>query len=295
MKRIKSLIAIVLTMAIAISLISCKASNNTAQNTKSAKSANIKIAGSTTVLPLAQIWSEAYMDKNANVNISVSGGGTGTGMSMLIGGSCDIASASRAAKGNEEEKAKTDKKKELKPVVIALDGLALVVNNANKIDKMTKIELSNIYNGNIKNWKQINGDNKDITVIGRDSSSGTYGSFQEMILENENYVKSMLTQPSNQAIADAVSKTPGAIGYVGHAFAIEMAQKGQVKILKIADDAGEYIEPTDANVKSGKYPISRKLYFYTLGDANKDTQAFLDWCTSEGQKYVEKAGYASIK
>jgi len=259
-----------------------------------AQSKTIKLAGSTTVLPLAQIWAEAYMDGNPKVNISVSGGGSGTGLSMVLNGSCDIAMASRAAKKKEIDTAR-QKNAKLVATKIALDGLAVVVNKSNSIKQISIPELASVYAGKVKDWDSFNGKG-NIVLVGRDSSSGTYGSFQELVLDGSNYSQNMMSQPSNQAIIDMVGKTKTAIGYVGHAYAVEAEKKGKIKILAIAEKKnGTYIVPDDAKVKNGSYPLSRALYFYTIGSPRGDAKTFINWCVNGGQKYVDKAGYVSIK
>lgn len=275
----KKIISILLLLALSLSVM--------------AKPQTIKLAGSTTVLPLAQMWAEAYMDANKDTNISVSGGGSGTGLSMLLNDSCKIGMASRAANKKEIDAAR-QKNSKLVAHKIALDGIALIVNKKNSVSKLTISQISSIYTGKVKSWKDFGGEG-GISVIGRDSSSGTYGSFQELALGGKNYASSMMSQPSNQAIVGMVSKTPSAIGYVGHAYAVEAEKKGTVKIISVSKSGTDYISPSDSNVKSGKYPLSRALYFYTVGSPTGNTQKFIKWCLSDGQKYVDQVGYVSIK
>lgn len=278
-KKMKKIISILLLLALSLSVM--------------AKPQTIKLAGSTTVLPLAQMWAEAYMDANKDTNISVSGGGSGTGLSMLLNDSCTIGMASRAANKKEIDSAR-QKNSKLVAHKIALDGIALIVNKKNSVSKLTISQISNIYTGKAKSWKDFGGEG-GISVIGRDSSSGTYGSFQELALSGKNYASSMMSQPSNQAIVGMVSKTQSAIGYVGHAYAVEAEKKGTVKIISVSKSGTDYISPSDSNVKSGKYPLSRALYFYTVGSPTGITQKFIKWCLSDGQKYVDQVGYVSIK
>ncbi len=229
-------------------------------------SGNLKIAGSTTVLPLSQLWAERFMAKYPNVNVSVSGGGTGTGISMLLNGTCHIANASREAKKKEIDTARSRNSK-LVATKIAKDGLAMIVHPSNNVKNLTMDQIKAIYSGKVRTWKEVGGDSSaNIVVVGRDSSSGTYGFFQEAVLDGGSYRSDMLSMPTNEAVAQAVAQSKDAIGYVGMAYAWKYQERGKCKVISVSRKRGEAgIEPTDANVKSGKYPLFRYLYVYTLG------------------------------
>jgi len=253
---------------------------------------NLKIAGSTTVLPLSQSWAEAYMGKNPGASISVSGGGTGTGISMLLNGTCDIANASREAKPGEIAAAKSHKSK-LVAVKLAKDGIAVIVNPANNVKNLTMAQLNAVYSGKVSNWNQIGGKSSSkIVVIGRDSSSGTYGFFQDAVLAGGAYRKNMLSMPSNAAVAQAVSQSRDAIGYVG----LDFAKSGRLHILSLSRKTGEPgMRPSKATIASGKYPLFRLLYAYTMGNPKGLAANFLKFCTSkEGQGMVTKSGYIPL-
>ena len=257
---------------------------------------DLKIAGSTTVLPLSQAWAEAYMNKNPSASVSVSGGGTGTGISMLVNGTCDIANASRSAKPKEIDGARVRNAK-LVATKLAKDGLAVIVNPSNNVKNLTIAQLNAIYSGKVSNWDQVGGTSRGrIVVVGRDSSSGTYGFFQDAILGGGMYRKDMLSMPSNAAVAQAVAQSKDAIGYVGMAYADEFAASGKLHILSISKKHGEAgMKPTKATVASGEYPLFRYLYAYTLGSPRGLTGDFLKFCTSkEGQSMVEKSGYIEL-
>lgn len=257
---------------------------------------NLKMAGSTTVLPLAQVWAEAFMEKNPDANISVSGGGTGTGISMLLNGSCAIATASREAKQKEIETARSRNGKMI-ATKLAKDGIAIIVNSGNNVKNVTMDQLAGIYNGKIDNWKSLGGhDSNSIVVVGRDSSSGTYGFFQEHVLGGGKYRSDMLSMASNAAVAQAVAQSKDAVGYVGIAYAKEFAEQGKVHILSISKKHGETgIMPNDETIKDGTYPLFRYLYAYTLGSPKGLAGDFLKFCTgSDGQVMVRKSGYLPL-
>ena len=222
-----------------------------------AKSGSLKIAGSTTVLPLSQVWAEAYSEKNPQVDISVSGGGSGTGLSMLLNGTCHVANASRDAKPKEFAAAKA-RNAQLVCTKLAKDGLAIVVHPSNPIKSLTIKQIGDIYTGKINNWKQVGGPNRQIVAIGRDTSSGTYGFFQEAVLGGNRYRRDMLALASNAAVAQGVAQSEGGIGYIGLAFAAEGERSTTIRIVGVSAKAGQpAMEPTDELVQSGKYPLFR--------------------------------------
>ncbi|MCX8053551.1 MAG: phosphate ABC transporter substrate-binding protein [Armatimonadetes bacterium] len=262
----------------------------------SAPKGNLKIAGSTTVLPLATKWAEEFMSKFPDVNISVSGGGTGVGISSLMNGTCDIASASREAKPKEIETAR-QKNQKLVGTRVAKDGIAIVVHPSNDIKTLTMSQIAAIYSGKVDNWSQVGGEKLGIVAIGRDSSSGTYGFFQEAVLGGRPYRKDMLSLPTNAAVAHAVSQSKGAIGYVGMAYAWDMSKKGKVKVLYVSRKSGDTgMLPTDENIASGAYPLFRYLYMYTSGSPRGLAKSFINYCLSpEGQKSVKEVGYLPLR
>ena len=166
----------------------------------------LKIAGSTTVLPLSQLWAETYMNKFSGASISVSGGGTGTGISMLLNGTCQIANASREAKPGEISTARNRNSK-LVATKLAKDGISIIVSPSNNVKNLTMAQLDGIYSGKYTEWDQVGGkSHARIVVVGRDSSSGTYGFFQEAVLHGAAYRKDMLSMPSNASVAQAVAQ-----------------------------------------------------------------------------------------
>lgn len=262
-----------------------------------APSGNLKIAGSTTVLPLSQLWAEEFMSKHPNVSISVSGGGSGTGLSMLLNGTCDIANASREAKKKEIDTARARNSK-LVGTKVAKDGLAIIVHPSNNVKNLTMDQLRGIYSGKIRTWKEVGGDSSaNIVVVGRDSSSGTYGFFQEAVLGGGSYRSDMLSMPTNAAVAQAVAQSKNAIGYVGMAYAWKEEKAGRCKVLSVSRKRGEPgLEPTDENVMSEKYPLFRYLYMYTIGSSKGLAADFIKFAlSSEGQALVHKAGYLPLK
>ncbi|RLC40341.1 MAG: phosphate ABC transporter substrate-binding protein [Candidatus Coatesbacteria bacterium] len=246
----------------------------------------ISIQGSTTVLPIVQRVAEVYMSKNPDVSLSVSGGGSGVGITALLDGTTDIAMASRQMK--DKEKATANKKgMKIKEVEIAMDGIAVIVHPSNSISEMTIDDIKSIYmEGGVSNWSKFGGEDKDIVVVSRDTASGTFEVFEKKVLGGEKVRADALLQASNVAVKNAVAGSEGAIGYMGIGYLGD-----EVKALLVNG-----VEPTEANVLSGEYPVARKLYLYIRGDAPDDINAFVNFVLSEdGQRIVREVGYIPLK
>ncbi|MEG0815161.1 MAG: phosphate ABC transporter substrate-binding protein [Mucinivorans sp.] len=248
-----------------------------------------KIKGSDTVLPLAQQEAEAYIKKNPKANLTITGGGSGVGLSALVGGTTEIAMASRKIKLDEKMKLQQAGKSVVEKT-IALDALAVVVNPKNKVSQLTRQQLEDIFTGKIVNWNQVGGADMKIVVYSRETSSGTYEFFKESVLKNKNYMASVLSMPATGAIIQSVSQTPGAIGYVGHAYV-----SPEVKALKVSYDGKTFVEATYANAKNKSYPIVRPLYFYYTKSDEGKVKPFVDYVMSvDGQKIVKTVGYIDV-
>jgi phosphate transport system substrate-binding protein len=250
----------------------------------------ITIKGSDTMVILGQRWAEDYMKKKPDTIVQVTGGGSGVGIAALINGGTDIAEASRPMKDEEKAATKEKRGKDVVETAVALDGLAIYVNAANPLKEITLEQAKAVYTGKAKSWKELGGADAPIISYGRENNSGTYAYFKEHVLKNEDFAPEILSMPGTAAVINAVSKDKNAIGYGGIAYA-----KG-IKALKVKKDAAApAVEPTMANVISGKYPISRSLYFYTAGKPEGAEQAFIAWTLSpEGQKICEEVGYYPI-
>jgi phosphate transport system substrate-binding protein len=252
--------------------------------TGTAFAGNIVIKGSTTVLPVAQTTLEAFMKASPGVNISLSGGGSGEGIKALIDKSTDIANSSRAIKDKEIELAKS---KGVSPVatVVAIDAIVPIVNPRNKVKNLSIDQLSQIYQGKITNWKEVGGDDLQIVVISRDSSSGTFEAWAEMVLNKAKVTPRAQMQASNGAIVQAVSKNRYAVGYIGLGYINK-----SVKPLTVNG-----IEATIENAFSKAYPVARPLYMYTNGKPTGETAKYINFVLSPaGQGLVAKDGYIPV-
>lgn len=246
---------------------------------------DVTIKGSTTVLPIAQVAAEAFMEDNPGINLSVQGGGSGVGIASLIDGTTDIADASRKIKDKEIDKAKAAG---INPYenIIAMDGIAVIIHPNNSISKLTKEQIKSIYTGKTSDWSEVGAKGGKIIIISRDSSSGTFETFEELALDKEKVRADALTTASNQAVAQTVAQTPGAIGYIGIGYL-----SGKVKDIEVDD-----VKCTKENIVSGKYPLSRPLFMYTNGAPAGKVKKFIDFVLSdEGQKMVEEEGFVGLK
>ena len=238
------------------------------------------IKGSTTVLPIAQKAAEAYMAGHPDVKISLSGGGSGNGIKAIIDGTADIGNASRFIKQKEVDLAGT---KGVYPVPfrVALDAIVPIVNGKNTVENLTKAQLKDIYMGKTKDWKEVGGTPGPIVVISRDSSSGTFGVWKDLVMKKERVIPGALTVPSNGGVVQAVSNTPGAIGYVGLGYV-----NGEIKAVDVEGIAG-----SEENTLNGSFPISRGLFMFTKGWPKGDTMSFISFILSQkGQELVKDAG-----
>lgn len=252
----KKFIFLTIIAIILILLIGCKPAKKALQ-----------IKGSDTMVNLGQAWAEAFMQKNPNISIAITGGGSGTGISALISGTTDIAQCSREMEPKELESAKV-KNVVPKEIQVANDGIAVVVNPKNKVNKLTIKQLSDIFTEKIKNWKELGGEDKKIVVLSRERNSGTHVFFLEHVIKmgdkkNKNeFAPTVLMMPSSQAIVEEVISNPSAIGYIGLGYL-----NNKQKALAIAkNEKSSYELPNVKSVLSGKYPISRALLFYINGE-----------------------------
>ena len=258
---------------------------------------SLQIKGSDTMVNLGQAWAEAFMKQYPGNSIAVTGGGSGTGITALINNTCDIAEVSREMKDSEIELV-ASKGAAPQKIIVALDGLAVVVSPANKISELTIDQLADVFTGKIKNWKELGGRDAKIVLLSREVNSGTHVYFKEHVLRHgkadgkEEFAAEALLLSSSQAIADEVSQNQDAIGYYGMGYIT-----AKEKALMVAKDKNSpYESPTMENVISGAYPISRPLLMYTKGDPQGLAKTFIEYVLSPaGQEVVKKLDFVPVK
>jgi phosphate transport system substrate-binding protein len=246
---------------------------------------NLVIKGSTTVLPISQLAVEAYMKANPDVSISLSGGGSSNGIKAIIDSSTDIANASRFIK-DKEVKLAGEKGVYPVPFAVAYDSIIPVVHPSNPISEISLAQLKDIYMGKITNFKEIGGPDLKIVICSRDTSSGTYETWENKVMKKERVIPSAQVMASNGAIVQAVSNNKYAIGYIGIGYVND-----SVKALKVDGIVG-----TKETTLNGSFPISRPLFMFTNGWPKGDTLNFVNYMLhpEKGQKHVEKSGYVPL-
>ncbi|CAH0530144.1 phosphate ABC transporter substrate-binding protein [Vibrio hippocampi] len=247
----------------------------------------ISVVGSNSASPLVEIFAETYMNKGEPVFIEIQAPGSSAGIKAAKNGSADLGISSRDLKAEE-------KSADLKELVIARDGIAVVVNPKNKVDSLTAEQITSIYKGDITNWSQVGGENKPVVVITRDTASGTRGAFEDILklkMEISGKKVSAISQRAqvangNGALKVSVASNPYAIGYISLG-----TVDNTVQALTI-DGAPATVD----NVKNGSYKVARPfLVLYKDGAPSKETQRFLDWMVAdEAQEIAAKKGYISV-
>ncbi len=276
MKSLK-LIAIITAFVLAASI---------AATTPAHAEEKIIIDGSTTVGPIAKAFAEYYMSKNKDVNITVSESGSGNGAKSLVNGMCDIADMSRFMK-DKEFTAAVEKGRTPVAHVVAIDGIVLIVHPSNPVKGLTVAQIRDIYMGKITNWKALGGPNVEIVMISRDTNSGTYETFENLVMNKEKINEKAEYVGSNGAIRQRVQSTPAAVGYVGLGFVD--------RTVKALDVDG--ITPDKNTISSGIYPIARPLFMFTDGYPKLGTNLYRFitlYLSPKGQEIVEEIGFIPV-
>ncbi len=246
----------------------------------------LQIEGSTTVGPIADAFAEYFMRSNPDLEITVKKTGSGDGAAALMDNRCDIATMSRFMKDKEFKGAV---EKGIFPVahVVAMDGVCIIVHPSNPVKELTTEQIRDIYMGKITNWSQLGGPDMAIVAISRDTSSGTYETFHEKVMNKEDMAGNVEYVNSNPQAHARVKTTMGAIGYVGLGF-VDI----NVRALKIDD-----IQPTRQTISSGTYPVARPLFMFTNGYPKLGSTVY-KFCTfhlsERGQEIIEAKGFVPV-
>lgn len=283
LKKITGILAAVLLAA--GTLIGCGGSNGGQTDQEGSQEEQLNgsmiMAGSTSMEKLANAAAESFMEKHHSVTINAEFTGSSAGIEAVLAGTVDVGNSSRSLKESEKESGAVEH-------VVAIDGIAVVVDSANSITGLTRQQLIDIYTGKVNNWSQVGGEDGVIIVVGREAGSGTRGAFEEL-LEIEDVCNYANELDSTGAVMAKVASTPGAIGYVS---------------LDVINDsvnalALEGVEPTEENIKAGTYFLSRPFVMATKGELSEQSevvQAFFEWMYSEeGQEVVRAVGLISVE
>ncbi|MGL4485254.1 MAG: phosphate ABC transporter substrate-binding protein [Anaerovoracaceae bacterium] len=255
---------------------------------KSSQAEKVTIAGSTSVQPLSEELASVYNETAPDVTIDVQGGGSGQAAPALKDGIADIGALSREVK--DEEKADIPKE-----YVIAKDGVVVITNSDVGVKDLKIEQIKEIFNGKIKNWKEVGGADKKITVVSREEGSGTRGAFTELtgVLEKDDAGNELdgtradaLVQASTGAVVETVATTPDSIGY-----ASMEAVNDTVASIKV-----EGVSASEATVLDGSYKISRPFIYGVGAEVSTAAQAFIDWVMgADGQAAIKEQGYVPVQ
>jgi phosphate transport system substrate-binding protein len=245
----------------------------------------VTISGSTSVQPLAQDLADIFNESEPNVNIEIQGGGSSQGIKDATDGVSDIGTSSRELK--EEEKAGITEH------IIAYDGIAVVVHPSNPVTNLTSEQVQKIFKGEITNWKDVGGADKEILVVTREEGSGTRSAFEELMKLQEkkddktvSFIRSdALVGDGNGAIKANIASKDNAVGYLSLGFVDNSIKKASL----------DGVECTVENIKNKSYAISRPFLMLTKGEVRPEVQVFLDFILGDkGQEIVGKS-YITIK
>ncbi len=230
---------------------------------------------------------EAFENKHSGTNFEIAAEGSSTGIAAIIDGTADIGMSSRELRGKEKFSAGVNGVR-IEKTIVARDAVAVIVNQANPINKMTLIDIERIFTDDVKDWSSIGGKSGKISTYTRNTASGTYSFFQKFAMSNRDYGSASQKMAGNEQIATEVAKNENGIGYIGLAYA---STKG-IKIVSI-----DGILPS-AQVGKAKHPyrLTRALNCFTNGKPRGTTKLFLDFILSkEGQEIVSGSGFLSIE
>ncbi len=252
-----------------------------------ARADRLVIKGSDTLgAKLVPQLAEQFKAQNPGTTFDIAAEGSTTGIAAIIDGTAQIGMSSRRAKPAEVSAA-AGKSVNLKPTIVAYDGMAVIINANNPIASLTKKQVEQIFTGEVTDWSAVGGAGGKISIYTRNTSSGTYSDFKELAMKKRDYAGSSQKMAGNEQIASEVGKNPNGIGYVGLAY----DKAPGVKPLPIDGTA-----PTVAAVQDKSYPYARPTFYYTNGEPSGVAKEFVDFTLSPaGQKVVSQVGFVPIK
>lgn len=267
----KKLISVILTAVMCLSVLTgCGNSETTSVSTD----------GSTSMEKVIGALGEAFMEENSDITFTYNPTGSGTGITAVSEGRCDIGLSSRALKDEEKELG-------LEETILAIDGIAVIVNPENPIDDLDVETIAKIYKGEITNWSEVGGNDAEIVLIGREAGSGTRDGF-ESITDTEDACQYRQELTSTGDVITTVAQNPDAIGYASVA-----SVKESVKMLTVGG-----VSPTEENILNGSYTIQRPFVLVTKADdeLSAAAQSFFDFAFSDAaSELITAAGAVPVK
>jgi phosphate transport system substrate-binding protein len=252
-----------------------------------ASAQKLVIKGSDTLgAKLVPTLAEEYKARNSGVSFEIAAEGSTTGIAAIIDGTAQIGMSSRRARPTEVSAA-TAKGVSLKPLIVAYDGMAVIVNASSPIANLTLRQVEQIFTGDVTDWSAVGGRPGKISVYTRNTSSGTYSDWKDLAMKKRDYAKSSQKMAGNEQIAAEVAKNPNGIGYVGLAY---LKAEG-IKVVSI-----DGVTPSKETVLAKKYAYARPTFYYTNGEPAGEAAKFVAFTLSdEGQKIADKIGFVPVK
>jgi phosphate transport system substrate-binding protein len=253
----------------------------------SASAETLVIKGSDTLGgKLVPTLAEEYRARNPNVSFEIAAEGSTTGLAAIIDGTAHIGMSSRRARATEISAASA-RGVALKPTIVAHDGMAVIVNAANPLAKLTRRQVEQIFAGDVKDWSAVGGKPGKISIYTRNTASGTYSDWKDLAMKKRDYARSAQKMAGNEQIAAEVAKNPNGIGYVGLAY----LQAAGIKTVPI-----DGVLPTKDTILNKKYAYARPTYYYTNGEPTGEAAKFVAFTLSDsGQKIAEKIGFVPVR
>ncbi len=253
----------------------------------SARAERLIIKGSDTLgAKLVPQLAEQFKAQNPGTTFDIAAEGSTTGIAAITDGTAQIGMSSRRAKPAEVGAASA-KGVNMKPTIVAYDGLAVIVNARNPIKGLTRKQVEQIFTGEVSDWSAVGGKPGKISIYTRNTSSGTYSDFKELAMKKRDYAGGSQKMAGNEQIAAEVGKNPNGIGYVGLAY----DNAPGVKPLPI-----DGVMPSPQTVQNKTYPYARPTFYYTNGDPTGVAKQFVDFTLSPaGQKIVARVGFVPIR
>src|SRR6476469_9611564 len=245
----------------------------------------VEARADTLVAKLVPQLAEQFKASHAGTTFDIAAEGSTTGIAAIIDGTAQIGMSSRRAKPAEMSAAAA-KGKNMKPTIVAYDGIAVIVNSANPVKALTKKQVEQIFTGDVTDWSAVGGSGGKISIYTRNTSSGTYSDFKELAMKKRDYAGGSQKMAGNEQIAAEVGKNPNGVGYVGLAY----TKAGGIKVMPI-----DGVLPSVQSVHAKTYPYARPTFYYTNGDPSGLAKQFLDFTISgAGQKIAQQVGFVPI-
>ena len=252
-----------------------------------AKADRLVIKGSDTLgAKLVPQLAEHFKAQHPGTTFDIAAEGSTTGIAAIIDGTAEIGMSSRRAKSSEVGSA-TAKGRNMKPTIVAYDGIAVVVNAKNPVKSLTKKQVEQIFAGDVTDWSAVGGSGGKISIYTRNTSSGTYSDFKELAMKKRDYAGSSQKMAGNEQIAAEVGRNPNGVGYVGMAY----TKASGLKVVPI-----DGVTPSVKTVQDHSYSYWRPTFYYTNGEPGGLAKQFLDFTiSSPGQKIVAQVGFVPVK